>query len=194
MKDSIVFPRKAGLARGASRMLLGQALGFALFVVAAPVTLFAQDGHAHAEAVANTSSTVAVGGEVSRAFALDADVLAGMPRKTVKASAHGVEGEWEGVPMIEVLRAAGAPVGDALRGKNLAFFVRITAADGYRVVFALAELDPKFRDDSVILADHHDGKPISTTEGPFRVIAPGEKRPGRWIRQVTKIELLRAPD
>jgi len=34
---------------------------------------------------------------------------------------------------------------------------------------------------------------LAAKDGPFRVVAPGEKRPARWIRQVTAIDLLRAP-
>lgn len=185
----------------ANRPRLVHALAWALagIVAAAGTPAFAQDAHAphaHAAPAADAASAapavVKIGGEVSRPLELDAAALAALPRVTVKASAHGVEGEWEGVPLIEVLRAAGAPVGDALRGPNLQLYVRISAADGYRVVYALAELDPKFRDDGVILADRRDGKPMAGDEGPFRLIAPREARPGRWVRQVTAIDVLRA--
>lgn len=40
-----------------------------------------------------------------------------------------------------------------------------------------------------ILADTRDGKPLDAHEGPYRIIVPGEKRPGRWVRQVQRIEL-----
>lgn len=169
----------------------------ATLTFAMPLAVLAQDGHTHAkrDTVARAGpSKVIVAGELSKPLDLDVAALAKMPRKSFKASAHGVEGEWEGVPLIDILRAAGAPVDDALRGKNLSLYVRISAADGYRVVYALAELDPKFRDDNVILADRRDGKPLAADEGPFRIIAPIEKRPGRWVRQVTRIDVLRAPD
>lgn len=137
---------------------------------------------------------VSVAGEVSRPLQLDIDALSKLPRTSVTASAHGVEGHWQGVALIEILRAAGAPVDEALRGKSLALYVLVTAADGYRAVFALAELDPKFRDDIVILADHEADQPLGADQGPFRIIAPAEKRPGRWVRQVVRMDVLRAPD
>lgn len=156
----------------------------------------AHDPHAHpgpsAAAVPAAAAVVEIGGEVGKPLVLDAAALAKLPRSSVRASAHGVDGEWEGVPLIEVLRAAGAPVGDALRGPNLQLYVRVSAADGYRVVYALAELDPAFRDDGVLLADRRDGRPLAADEGPFRLIAPREARPGRWVRQVTAIDVLRA--
>ncbi len=185
----------------AVRPWFAHALACALagIVAAIATPTLAQDAHdhgAHAKpavtAVASVDAVVKVGGEVGKPLTLDAAMLAKLPRGKVKASAHGVEGEWEGVPLIEVLRAAGAPVGDVLRGPNLQLYVRVSAADGYRVVYALAELDPKFRDDGVILADHRDGRPLAGDEGPFRLIAPREARPGRWVRQVTAIDVLRA--
>jgi hypothetical protein len=73
---------------------------------------------------------------------LDEKVLAAMPRMTVQAGAHGdAPSAWEGVALVEVLRAQGAPLGKALRGDALANYVRVTATDGYQVVFSLGELD-----------------------------------------------------
>ncbi|MFY9673694.1 MAG: hypothetical protein WAK13_04545, partial [Terriglobales bacterium] len=58
----------------------------------------------------------------------------------------------------------------------------------YKVAFALAEADPAFATRQIILADKRDGKPLGPKEGPFRIVAPGDKRPARWIRQVTEIK------
>lgn len=146
-----------------------------------------------AEGAPAVTPVVAIGGEVATPLRLDAAALSKMPRQRMEASAHGVSGAWEGVPLVEVLRAAGAPVGEKLRGANLTLYVRIGATDGYQAVYALAELDPGFRDARVILADTRDGKPLDAKEGPFRIIAPDEKRPGRWVRNVETIDLLRAP-
>ncbi|MBS0432442.1 MAG: molybdopterin-dependent oxidoreductase [Proteobacteria bacterium] len=151
-------------------------------------------GHARtADAVATSPALVTIGGEVAHPLRLDARALAGMPHHDVTASAHGQTGTWTGVALADLLRAAGVPVGEALRGRNLLLYVRIGAADGYHVVYSLAELDPGFRDNGVMLAYLHDGKPLDAHEGPFRVIAPHEQRPARWIRQVTSIDVLRAP-
>jgi hypothetical protein len=84
-------------------------------------------------------------------------------------------------------------MGEKLRGKNLSLYVCVRTRDGYQAVFALAELDPGFRDAEVILADRHDGKVLDAKEGPFRIIVAGEKRPARWVREVTSIDVLRAP-
>jgi hypothetical protein len=101
-----------------------------------------------------------VGGEIVRHQHLTPGDLAKLPHTKVHASAHGVEGDFDGVPLIEILRAGGAPTGETLRGPALALYVRITAADGYRVVFALAELDPGTGNRTAILADRKNGQPL----------------------------------
>jgi len=53
-----------------------------------------------------------------------------------------------------------------------------------------ADLDPAFATREILLADNRDGKPLHSREGPFRVVAPGDKRPGRRIRQVTTLRII----
>ena len=65
----------------------------------------------------------------------------------------------------------------------------VDAADGYKAVFALAEVDAAFAVREIILADKRDGKPLDSKEGPFRIIAPGDKRGARWVRQVTALRI-----
>lgn len=74
---------------------------------------------ADAPATAAPAQAVVVGGEVAAPLRLDAVTLAKLPRERVEAAAHGVSGTWEGVALVEVLRAAGVPLGDTLRGANL---------------------------------------------------------------------------
>ena len=75
---------------------------------------------------------------------------------------------------------------------QLSKFLLVEAADGYRVVFALPELDPAFRDVVVLVADRRDGQPLSTGEGPLRLVVPHEKRWARWVRQVNALKVLQA--
>jgi hypothetical protein len=64
------------------------------------------------------------------------------------------------------------------------------AADGYRVVIALPEMDPAFTDKEIVLAFLKDGKPLDEKEGPYRIVIPDEKRPARWIRQLTALKIV----
>jgi len=118
--------------------------------------------------------------------------LASMPRTTVAVDDHGTKTSFEGVELRHLLARIGAPLDDKLRGKQLAHYVIVEAADGYRALFALAELDAGFTDAKVILADTRDGKPIAGDEGPLRVIAEKDKRMGRSARQVTRLVLAEA--
>ncbi len=144
---------------------------------------------------AGTNSTVAlsVGGEVERPMKLSAADLAKLPRRTVRAKDHGgKENAYEGVAIAEILRLAGVPLGDGLRGKNLSLYLIVEASDGYRAVFALPELDPAYTDKVILLVDRKEGKPLSATEGPLRIVVPDEKRQARWVRQVISLTIRRA--
>ena len=77
-----------------------------------------------------------------------------------------------------------------MKGKWLASGLLVEAADGYRVVIALPEIDPAFTDKQVVLAFLKDGKPLDTKEGPYRIVIPDEKRMARWVRQVTMLKIV----
>jgi len=83
-------------------------------------------------------------------------------------------------------------LGEQLRGKRLAEYLVVEAADGYKAVFALPEVDPAFTDRVVILAYKRDGQPLSSPEGPYRIVIPDEKRQARWVRQVVALTLRHA--
>jgi hypothetical protein len=70
----------------------------------------------------------------------------------------------------------------------------VEAADGYKVVFALAEVEPAFATREIIVADKRDGKALDAKEGPLRIVAPGDKRAARWVRQVTTLRIARSND
>jgi len=58
------------------------------------------------------------------------------------------------------------------------------------VVFALAELDSGILDSDIIVADTMDGAPLPAKQGPFRIVAPHEKRPARWVRMLKSITVV----
>jgi hypothetical protein len=112
------------------------------------------------------------------------------PRAKVAArDRDGKAHTYEGVLIAELLKRAGQPFGEELRGSLLSRYVVFTARDAYRVVFALPELDPAFTDHQVILADRIDGLALPERDGPFRVVASGDKRQARWIRMVERIQI-----
>ncbi|MCZ4225112.1 molybdopterin-dependent oxidoreductase [Pedobacter rhodius] len=97
--------------------------------------------------------------------------------------------QYTGVSLSALLVQCGATTGKDLRGKNLTKYVIAEASDGYQVIFSLAELDPEFSDDKIILADTIDNAPLAPADGPFRIIVQKDKRPARCIKQVRSIRI-----
>jgi DMSO/TMAO reductase YedYZ molybdopterin-dependent catalytic subunit len=137
-----------------------------------------------------TAKALRVHGEVAKPLELTPADLADLPRQAVTAKAHdGRESKYEGVSLHDVLRKAALPAGNELRGKAVAMYVIVEAADGYQALFALPELDPAFTDRVILLADHRDGQPLDARTGPFQIVVPGEKKHARWVRQVTGLRI-----
>jgi DMSO/TMAO reductase YedYZ molybdopterin-dependent catalytic subunit len=140
-------------------------------------------------------SVIQVTGEVQHPLTLTAADMAAMPRTIVSAKdKQGVSHAWSGVALADIFGRAGVTTGAQLRGKNMTKYVLVSCADGYKVVFSLTELDSAFTDRVVILADQMEGKPLSSTMGPFRIIVPGDKRPARDCLQVASIAIASAKD
>jgi DMSO/TMAO reductase YedYZ molybdopterin-dependent catalytic subunit len=146
---------------------------------------------------AQTTATIAelrVGGEVATPLVLTVADLKRMPRKTFSVmNPHEKKTEtYEGVLLEELLNKAGVAQGEKLRGALMATYVIAEAEDGYRVVFSLAELDSGILESDVIVADTLDGAPLAVKQGPFRLVAPHDKRPARWVRMLKSITVVRA--
>jgi hypothetical protein len=144
-------------------------------------------------AQAPPAAVLAVQGDITSPLSLSADDLAKMPRETV--SIPGPDGSkivYEGVTLLEVLKKAGAPLGEKLRGKALASYVLAKARDGYQVAFTLGELDPQFGNESILVADKRDGKPLpADKQGPFRLVCPNDHEGARSVRMLETLEIVR---
>jgi DMSO/TMAO reductase YedYZ molybdopterin-dependent catalytic subunit len=130
-----------------------------------------------------------IGGAVTTPFVVTAEDLKKMPRKTLRIENTRAKKTdvYEGVPLEALLQKAGVPQGEQLRGAAMTTYVLIEAADDYRVIFSLAEIDSGFQDSEILLADTLDGAPLAPDQGPFKLVAPHEKRPARWIKMVKSI-------
>jgi len=133
-----------------------------------------------------------IGGSASSPLVLTVADLKKMPRKTLSVTnPHDKKREsYEGVALEEILRRAGVPQGEKLRGPAMATFVIAEAEDGYRVVFSLAELDSSILDSEILVADTMDGAALPPKVGPFRLVAPHEKRPARWVRMLKSLTIV----
>lgn len=112
-----------------------------------------------------------------------------LPRTMITATEHGRERKFEGVLLRDVLLAAGAPMGDRLKGANMAAFVYLTGRDGYHATLALAEVEPLFQDNRILIADTSNGAELGPDDGPFRLVVPEDHKGARWVRMIEKIEV-----
>ncbi|MBC8084673.1 MAG: molybdopterin-dependent oxidoreductase [Hymenobacter sp.] len=146
---------------------------------------------AQAQAPAKAGAGIELAGPTAKSRTLTAVELARLPQQELRAKdKDGVEHRYGGVALAEVLALAGIPQGKALHGPALTQLLLVTATDGYQVVFALPELDPSFAAQTVLLADRRDGQPLPPGNGPYQLVVPQEKRPARWVKQVTSLRLV----
>jgi len=137
---------------------------------------------------AQTDTLLTVGGDVEKPYVLSAAAFAALPHVSVRAEGHDAkESSFDGVLLQELLQRAGLKFGGEMRGDRVAITVVVRAADNYRAVFALPEVDSAFTDRRVLVSDRRDGKPTIAADGPLRMVVTGEKRYARWVRQVVAI-------
>ena len=111
--------------------------------------------------------------------------LQALPRVTLQISFHGDAPEdITAVTLPSVLALVGVKA-EELHNNELGRVVLVEAADGYRVAFGIAELDPDISGRQVYL---------SARDGPrgrsWRILVPGDGRGARWVRDVVRIRVI----
>jgi len=163
----------------------------ALLSLTAIATILSPGAAASQPAIAAATGTLTVGGDVKDSLTLTPADIKAMPRTTVTVSEEGREVKYEGVLVADILKKAGVPLGREMGGAAVASYVLAGARDGYQVVFSLAELDPGFTSNDIIIADTIDGKPLFDYQGPLRIVAPHDKRGARSIRMLQTLNVVR---
>jgi hypothetical protein len=156
------------------------------------IKLIAAFGLFASVAASQGPATLTVQGIGGKSATLSAADLANLPQQTVKTTAHGTPVTFGGVLLADVLAKVDLPTGEKYHTTEASYYLFVEAQDGYRAVFAWAELDSAFMDKPVYVVTTRDGKPLSDHDGPFELVAPGEKRDGRWVRQVTALRVRQA--
>ena len=128
-----------------------------------------------------------------RVIALSAEKLAGLPRHAIEATDERDRVTYDGVRLIDVLMQAGVTFGQTMRGPRLASYIVAGAPDGFRVVMALAEIDPDFANREAIVADRRNGSPLSARDGPLQLVIPGDTHHARWVRNLNTLAIQTAP-
>ncbi|MGC2401969.1 MAG: hypothetical protein WA510_19385 [Acidobacteriaceae bacterium] len=118
--------------------------------------------------------------------------FAALPHKTVAVfNAHSKKNEsYSGVLLSDLLGKAGVPLGENVRGKLFMTGIVAQGMDHYSVLYSLAEVDPAIHTGDVIIADTLDGQKL-TQDGAFKMVSSEERRPARWVRNLTSISVVK---
>jgi hypothetical protein len=98
--------------------------------------------------------------------------------------------QYAGVPLADLLAKVGVPAGEDVRGKLFLVGIVALGADGYGVLYSLAEVDPAIHTGEVIVADTLDGQKLSK-DGAYKMVSSEERRPARWVRNLTSISVVK---
>ncbi|SCX72830.1 Oxidoreductase molybdopterin binding domain-containing protein [Variovorax sp. EL159] len=142
-----------------------------------------------------------LGGAVDLPGALTAADLAARAAITQTVSFSSGSGPqthtYTGTSLWSLLNDAGLQVDGTRKNDVLSRYLLATGADGYKVVFALGELSPDFgnKPSAIAYAETTAGvsAPLGTTDGPFRVTAPGDVKGGRYVSNLTRLDVVAAP-
>ena len=97
---------------------------------------------------------------------------------------------YQGVCLVNVLDAGCDSTSRLDKHGSLRAVVKVTGADGFVAVLAMAEAMPDFSDRPVMLAWQRNGEPLSERHGPFQLVLADDRKPGRNVRQVKLLEVI----
>jgi hypothetical protein len=117
--------------------------------------------------------------------------LAALPHTTITVyNEHAKANQtFSGVPLTDLLTQLGVP--NKPHGKEFRLYIVAEGSDGYQVVYSIGEVTPDVHDGTVLVADTVDGRSLGNN-GLFQLVATGEKRPARWVRNLVGIRVLAA--
>ena len=143
-----------------------------------------------APGAATPSTGLVLDGKVKHPQRVNADFLRRLPAEHLEVSfqtAHGTEkSSYTGVLLWTLLAEAGG-IDDPEKGAELRHTINITGRDGYWVVISTGEIAPDFGAKPAMLAYERDGQELGNNG--LRVVMPGDKHGGRYVRDVVEIEV-----
>jgi DMSO/TMAO reductase YedYZ molybdopterin-dependent catalytic subunit len=143
------------------------------------------------------SSSFELRGLVARPRRFDTEALRRFETKdieTVPAMGHDqlhASRNYTGVPLFTLLDDAGMQLDAAINEDILGKVVVARSSDGYAVVIAAGEIEPRFMAGNVIVATASEGRTLGD-DGPFRLVVPYDKVIGRAVKSLASIDLIEA--
>ena len=145
----------------------------------------------HSRQPAAPSTQLKIQGLDGKSITLSPEEFAALPHRTVSVlNAHTKSNEkYSGVLVSDLLGKVGVPSGESVRGKLFLTGIIAEGTDNYGVLYALAEVDPSIHEGNVIVADSVDDHKLEK-DGAFKIVSTEEKRPARWVRNLTSITVI----
>jgi hypothetical protein len=148
----------------------------------------------HAKAVTPASTTptstrltITVEGKAATLSVAD---LQAMPQKTITVhNEHTKMHEtYSGVLLSDLLAKYGFAVSQTTHRKMLRSYVVAEGMDKYWVLYSATEVEGSEHAGDVIVATTMGGKPLGE-DGQFKLVSSEDKKPQRWVRNLTAITL-----
>lgn len=175
-------------------MFTPRALLLALAISTGVCSLHSQSmpEHSHAKAAPSTELQVSVDGKTSTVTLQE---LAAMPQKSVKVhNEHTKKDEtYTGVLLSDLLAKYGFVIGPSSHRAMLHSYVIAEGTDKYWVLYSTTEIEGSEHDADVIVATSVDGAPLGE-DGQLKLVASADKKPQRWVRNLTAIRLVKVSD
>ncbi len=140
------------------------------------------------------SDAVTLSGDIERPGRLEAAALNTMPLLDVEPAPSKGHGDlmrprrrFSGASMWELLDGAGLRYDPALREPFLPKIVVASDADGYAVVIAGGEIEPRFLAAPFIVATRDASGPLSASDGGLRLIAPHDLAGARSVKAIASL-------
>lgn len=118
--------------------------------------------------------------------------LKAMDQAEVRVAEDGKTVVYAGVPLAAILAKKAKDSGTMSGLRTLSdAVILVRGADGYQAAVSAAAVAMDTRGERFLLAIHRDGKPLGDSQGPVRLIVPGDPRHARWVKDVAAIRLVR---
>jgi DMSO/TMAO reductase YedYZ molybdopterin-dependent catalytic subunit len=148
--------------------------------------------------VGGLSSQFTLSGGVSTPGTYTLSALQALTQTTETATYHGPSGAvtdtYTGVTLWNLITAAGLITDAAIKNDVLRKYALVTGSDGYEAIFPLGEIDPAFGNQPDLVAFSDTGGELSTggPDGFARIVVPGDTAGGRYVSNITSIEVIDA--
>jgi len=180
------------LALGSGNLSAERGIHAAVVLIA--LLVFGSAAHADDRAIppttaANQNWVVSLSGKVNHPQQFDLETLQKLPAQQVTVSYQAgrvEEVSFTGVLLWTLLGEAGG-IDDPAKRAVLRHVIRITARDGYVVVLSTGEIAPDFGAKPALLAYRRNDE--APAAAGFRLVMPGDKHGGRYVRDVVSIEV-----